>query len=132
MATSAPTRIDEDLFAAAKSAGEVLSRSAAQQINHWARIGRELEASQAVSARDIAAVLAGRAPYDDLGAREQAVVRAEWDERMTELRAGLDFEAEFAAAGDTWSEADAQGRTVERGGARAAGAASPRRRRGVR
>lgn len=126
---SAPTRIDEDLFAAAKSAGEVLSRSAAQQINHWARIGRELEASRAVSARDVAAVLAGRASYDDLATREQAIVRAEWDERMAALRTDLDLEDEFTAAGDTWVEADAQGRTVERGGqARAAAAASPRRR----
>jgi len=131
VATSAPTRIDEDLFAAAKSAGEVLSRSAAQQINHWARIGRELEASQAVSARDIVAVLAGRASYDDLGAREQAVVRAEWDERITELRTGLNFEVELTAVGDTWSEVDARGRTVERGLPRAAGASAPRRR-GVR
>ena len=132
MATSSPTRIDEDLFAAAKSAGEVLSRSAAQQINHWARIGRELEVSQAVSARDIAAVLAGRASYDDFGAREQAVMRAEWDERITELRTSLNFEDELTAAGDTWSEVDAQGRTVERGGRKAAGAASPSRRRDVR
>jgi ParD-like antitoxin of type II bacterial toxin-antitoxin system len=131
MATSAPTRIDEDLFAAAKSAGEILSRSAAQQINHWARIGRELEASQAVSARDIAAVLAGRASYDALGAREQAVVRAEWDERMTELRAGLNLETEFKASGDNWVEADTQGRTVERGGQGRSGAAVPRRHRGA-
>lgn len=133
MATSAPTRIDEDLFAAAKSAGEVLSRSAAQQINHWARIGRELEASQSVSARDIAMVLAGRASYDALGAREQAVVRAEWDERMTQLRTGLNLEDEFTVAGDTWTEADAQGRIVERGGHGSAGVvASSGRRRGQR
>lgn len=128
---SAPTRIDEDLFAAAKSAGEVLSRSAAQQINHWARIGRELEASRAVSARDVADVLAGRASYDDLGTREQAVVRAEWDERMTTLRADLDLEDEFTAAGDTWVEADEQGRTVVRG-AQAGPAAPVSPRRGVR
>ncbi len=32
MATRSPTRIDEDLFAAAKSAGEILGHSAAQQI----------------------------------------------------------------------------------------------------
>ena len=115
MATSAPTRIDEDLFAAARAAGEVMSRSAAQQINHWARIGRELESSETVSHRDIARVLAGRGSYDDLTAREQAVVRAEWDERMAELRTGLDFGAEFTAQGETWAEADAQGRTVERG-----------------
>jgi hypothetical protein len=133
MATSAPTRIDEDLFAAAKSAGELLSRSAAQQINHWARIGRELEASGAVSARDIGDVLAGIASYDDLGAREQAVVRAEWDERMTALRTGLNFEDEFSAAGDAWSEADADGRTVERdGGQDVASGSRPRRHRNVR
>ncbi len=113
---SAPTRIDEDLFAAAKSAGEVLSRSAAQQINHWARIGRELESSGAVSVRDVEAVLAGRASYDTLGTREQAIVRAEWDERMATLRTHLDLEDEFTAAGDTWAEADAQGHIVERGG----------------
>lgn len=130
MATSAPTRIDEDLFAAAKSAGEALSRSAAQQINHWARIGRELEASRAVSVRDVAEVLAGRASYDELGAREQAVVRAEWDERMAELRMGLNLEDEFIAAGETWVEADPQGRTVERGGPGAT--ASSRHRRGRR
>jgi ParD-like antitoxin of type II bacterial toxin-antitoxin system len=130
MATSSPTRIDEDLFAAAKSAGEVLSRSAAQQINHWARIGRELEASQAVSLRDIAAVLSGGASYDSLGVREQAFVRAEWDERLTDLRTGLNLAAEFAAAGDTWAEADAQGRTAERGGR--VEPVAPSRRRGSR
>lgn len=120
-----------DLFAAAKSAGELLSRSAAQQINHWARIGRELEASRAVSTRDVAAVLAGRASYDDLGTREQAIVRAEWDERMAALRTDLDLADEFTAAGDTWVEADAQGHTVKRGRqARPAAPASPRR--GVR
>ncbi len=129
MATSTPTRIDGELFAAAKSAGEVMSRSAAQQINHWARIGRELEASEAVTPSEIVRVLAGRGSYDDLSAREQAIVRAEWDERMAGLRAGLNFEDEFTAAGETWAEADAQGRTVERGGQ---GAAAPAAARGPR
>lgn len=116
MPPSVPTRIDEDLFAAAKSAGEVVGRSATQQINHWARVGRELETSSAVSARDLAALLVGLASYDDLGAGEKAVVRAEWDERMTELRTSLNFEDEFTAAGDTWVEADQQGHAIERGG----------------
>ena len=112
MAASAPTRIDEDLFAAAKSAGELLSRSAAQQINHWARIGRELEASQAVSARDIGDVLAGRASYDDLSAREQAVVRAEWEVRIAERIATLDLVSEFEAAGRTYSYLNSEGEIV--------------------
>ena len=123
MPSSTPTRVDDDLFAAAKTAAQAMSRSASQQINHWARIGRELESSRAVSQRDIAAVLAAEEPYDDLAAREQAVVRAVWEERMAELREGLDLASEFRAAGDTWSEADAAGR-VER----AATAGPPRRR----
>ena len=37
MATTSPTRIDDDLFASAKAVGEVMSRSASQQVSHWAR-----------------------------------------------------------------------------------------------
>jgi hypothetical protein len=69
------TRIDSDLFAAAKSSGAVHSRSAAQQLAHWARIGREFEASTSVGRREIEAVLAGDGFYDALQEREQAIVR---------------------------------------------------------
>lgn len=115
MASTSPTRIDDDLFSAAKAAGALMSRSAAQQVNHWARIGRELESAGSVSYRDIAAVLAGCTSYDTLNAHEQAVVRAEWDERMTQLRESLDLAGEFSAAGESWVEADEHGRAVERG-----------------
>ena len=125
MTGSAPTRIDEDVTSAARVAAELFSRSTAQQVNHWARIGRELEASSSISQRDVAEVLAGRASYDELSAREQAVVRAEWAERMTALREGLDLAAEFTAAGESWTEADTDGSPVKR----SATAARPRRRR---
>jgi hypothetical protein len=114
MAGTSPTRIDEDVTSAAKAAAELLSRSTAQQVNHWARIGRELEASKSVSQRDIAQVLGGRTSYDALNVREQAIVRAEWNERMTTLREGMDLANEFSAAGEGWVEADADGRVVER------------------
>ena len=114
MAANAPTRIDDDLFAAAKTAGAALSRSAAQQVNHWARIGRQLEASGSVSQRDIARVLAGTYSYDRLDAFGQAVVRAEWDEGMTATREKLDFTDKLAAAGLPWAEADDAGQTVVR------------------
>jgi hypothetical protein len=110
-----PTRVDGDLFDAAKSVGAVNSRSAAQQINHWARIGREFEASGRVSQRDIERVLAGQASYDEIGDQAQAVVRATWDTRIAERIAALDFEAEFTEAGDTWSEADESGHVVSPG-----------------
>lgn len=108
-----PTRIEADLYEAAKAVGVVMSRSAAQQVNHWARIGRELETSASVSHRDIARVLAGRGSYDTLNGQEQALVRAEWDERMAEVRDGLNLAEEFTAAGVTgWVESDPDGNTV--------------------
>lgn len=109
-----PTRIDSDLFDAARSAGEASSRSAAQQLNHWASIGRALEASGTLSHRDIERVLAGDGSYDALAEREQAVVRAAWDERIADGIAGLNFEQELTAADESWSEADDDGQVVVR------------------
>ena len=58
---SIPTRVDDDLFAAAKAAGALQSRSAAQQITHWARLGRQLEGSGVLTSRDVAPPLLKRA-----------------------------------------------------------------------
>jgi hypothetical protein len=109
-----PTRIDQALFDAAKAAGELQSRSATQQLDHWARIGRELEASPTVTHDSIARVLAGQAPYDALGDRDQAVVRVSWDQQITERIGGLDFEGQLRTAGRPWPEADADGNVVMR------------------
>lgn len=114
MATTSPARIDDDLYASAKLAGEVQSRSASQQVVHWARIGRELEASADISHRDIAEVLAGSRSYDKLSVKEQAVVRAEWAVRMDTLREALNLAEQFAAAGRSWVELDDAGKVVER------------------
>lgn len=112
-----PTRVDGDLFEAAKSSGAVNSRSAAQQIAHWARIGREFEASSNVSQRDIEAVLAGRGVYDALKEREQAIVRATWDEQIADGIAGLNFQTEFAAEGGTWVVGDEDGNAITKSAA---------------
>lgn len=107
-------RIDRDLFSHAQVSGRASSRSAAQQIDHWARIGRELESAPAVSKRDIERVLAGDGSYDELSEREQAMVRATWDQRIEERIAALDLEAEFTAEGRSWTDADAAGNIVPR------------------
>jgi hypothetical protein len=121
MATTSPARIDDDLYASAKLAGEVQSRSASQQVAHWARIGREIEASSTIAHRDIVEVLAGSRSYDALTAKEQAVVRAEWAARMDAVREALNLAEEFAASGRTWVELDADGSIVERSRASRAG-----------
>lgn len=114
MATTSPARIDDELYASAKMVGEVQSRSASQQVVHWARIGRELEASASISSKDIAEVLVGARSYDSLDAKEQALVRAEWAAQMDARREALNLAAQFAAEGRTWVELDDDGNVVER------------------
>jgi hypothetical protein len=82
-------------------------------VAHWARIGRALEASANVSPKAITDVLAGDRRYDDLGIEEQAIVRAEWAERIDERRTSLDLAAVFKAGGRSFVELDDDGRVVE-------------------
>ena len=109
-----PTRIDGELFGAAKVAGERQSRSAAQQLDHWARIGRALEASPMITHSAITKALTGQEPYDSLPDNAQAVVRVAWDRQVSARIAGLDFEGRLQEAGLPWAEADAEGLAVVR------------------
>lgn len=113
MALSPPTRIESDVYAAAQVAGSVHDRSTAQQLTHWARIGRELERS-VVSQSAIDDVLSGRRPYDSVSDYDQAVVRAAWAESMHDAAAGLDLTGEFADQGRSWSELAENGEVVHR------------------
>lgn len=109
-----PTRIDQELFDAARAAGALHSRSAAQQIDHWARLGRELETSPAVTHEAIERVLSGEVSYDALSGPEQAVARVEWDDRIAARAASSSFEERLRDAGSPWAEADDDGNVVVR------------------
>jgi len=104
-----PMRLDPELTRSAEPVAEKMSRSVPEQIAHWARIGRELERSPDVSVAQVRKVLDGAADYDALPAREQALVRAGWLERMQALGAALNLEGDFAASGYRYAELDAQG-----------------------
>ena len=108
-----PTRLDEDLYASAKAVAEVMSRSTAQQLSHWARLGREVEAS-GLTVSVARQVLAGRASYDEVSPTAQAMVRATWDEQFAQSVAELDLSSEFAAEGRSWVELDEDGNVVRR------------------
>ena len=110
--TSQPTRLPADVYDAAVVASAITSRPVAQQIAHWARIGRELEMSPRVNHRAIMQVLAGTGTYDMLGEHEQAIVRQGWAERMTDLRGELSYAAEFAKTRESYSEIDEDGKLV--------------------
>lgn len=118
--TRSPLRLDADLLLAATAIAETQSRSAAQQISHWARIGRELERTPGVSVEELAAVLRGAADYDALPARAQAIVRGAWAERMRALRDGLRLDRDLRDAGHAYAELDERERVAVRDpGARA-------------
>jgi len=112
MASTIPTRVTIELFDTAKVVGDMTSRSAAQQIEHWARIGREIELASTLAQRDIAAVLSGSLQYDDLGTEEQAVVRARWASLMKERRESLDLVRDFGLRSETYVDIDDEGRIV--------------------
>jgi ParD-like antitoxin of type II ParDE toxin-antitoxin system len=114
MSKTTPTRVDEDLFASAQLVGPLMERSAAQQLVHWARVGREVEAATDVSHREIAEVLAQRRSYDDLSSKEQAVLRAEWAERIATRRKALNLAEKFAKAGRSYVEIGPDGKPVRR------------------
>lgn len=113
MPLSNPIRIDDGIYASAKAAAPAMDRSAAQQVSHWARIGREMERSREIPHSDITAVLNGDSHYDDLDdPRAQAIVRAVWAEEMKQWRESLDLEAEFIAKGLPYAELDENGEVV--------------------
>lgn len=122
MKKSTSVRIDDELYTAARQAASAMSRSTTQQLTHWARIGRELEASPGVSLDDVAAILQGGREYDAAGAREQAIVRSYWAERMAALRGALRLDRELAAEGHPYVELDEEGKVAVR---RAGALASP-------
>lgn len=87
MASAPPTRLDADVYTDAAAVAPTTSRSTAQQLSHWARLGREVEATVIISTRrrTVDAVLAGRGAYDQLTGDEQALVRTAWAERIDDL-----------------------------------------------
>jgi hypothetical protein len=132
-ALPSPLRLDPELTRSAEPVAAKMSRSVPEQIAHWARIGRELERSPDISVAAVHRVLEGAAQYDALPAREQALVRAAWLERMDELRTGLDLAKEHGVAGHRYAEADESGRvTVHEPKAAYRIAASKRRKRTAR
>ncbi len=108
-AAAVPIRLDHELDASAREVARMMSRSVAEQVSHWARLGRELERSPDVSVAKVQAVLAGQSSYDTLSATEQASVRTAWDEQLSAQLETLNLHTLFVAKGHRHAELDAQG-----------------------
>lgn len=110
----APIRVDKELADSAREVAPTMSRSVAQQISHWARLGRELERSPELNIAAIQAVLSGQGDFDALPPKEQAVVRAQWQSRMNAILGSLRLDKAFRAESHQYAEVDDSGRVVTR------------------
>ena len=109
MPATKPTRVDADLFEAAAAEGALQSRSAAQQINHWARMGRTIAVHGSAGKERIVQALAGTLPLHQLDEGEQLVVNAELDADINARAAATQFGPVLARGGITTVALDEHG-----------------------
>lgn len=108
-----PTRVPSDLLDSAVVEGAKENRSAKQQLEHWARVGRSVCAHQTASRRRVEAVLAGRLPVEDLSDEEAIVFDSEVQARLEERLRTTNLGAILAARGVTTVALNAQGELTE-------------------
>ncbi len=107
------TRVAADLFEAAAAEGARQSRSAKQQLDHWARVGRAVSTQHTASRRRVEAALAGTIDVDGLNTEEGVVFNAEIAAAVEESLARTNYGAVLASRGITTVALDDQGRIVE-------------------
>lgn len=108
-----PTRIARDLLDAAAAEGRIESRSAKQQLDHWARLGRSVSLQHSASRRRIDAVLAGTLPMTALRPDERAIVNAELDAAITASAQQIDLAGVLAGQAITTVALDDRGALVQ-------------------
>ncbi len=64
-------KLSDELIEAARRESRVWSRSMTQQIEYWARIGRTIERSGAISHERVRAALSAELPFDALDTEER-------------------------------------------------------------
>lgn len=107
------TRFSSELVDAAAAEGQREHRSARQQLEHWARVGREVSNQRQVARQRVEAALAGRIPLSVLSAEEGAVFNAEIAATLEESIATGNHVAERTAQGRATISLDENGRVVK-------------------
>ena len=112
MAATHPTRVAADIAESAARVGRLESRSAAQQIDHWARLGRNISMHQTAARRRVEAALTGDLALAELTAEERLVVHAELDVAVAEAAQSTKFADLLAGEGITTVALDDAGNLV--------------------
>ena len=108
-AVDRPTRVAADLMEAAAFEGARQSRSAKQQLDHWARVGRAVSAHTSQARLRVEAALAGELDERQLSEDERVVFDAELDASISEATRNVRFGEVLAARGVTTVALDEHG-----------------------
>ncbi|MEP9391103.1 hypothetical protein ABLE94_02430 [Gordonia sp. VNK1] len=107
------TRFSAALVEEAGTEGAREHRSARQQLEHWARVGRGVSLRTSAARRRVEAALAGALPIGELTPEESVVFDAEIDAHLEERLARTDVVTDRAAQGFSSVALDELGRMVE-------------------
>lgn len=113
MIADKPTRVAVDLLESAAVEGVRQSRSAKQQLDHWARVGRAVSMRETASRMRIEAVLGATMTLAQLTTEERVVANAELDASIQERARSISFGARLAAQGITTVSLDDDGNLIE-------------------
>jgi hypothetical protein len=107
------TRVAADLMDSAAAEGARQGRSAKQQLDHWARVGRALSSQQTAARRRVEAALTGELELRELRSEEGALFNAEIAAGIEENLSGSNYGALLAERGLTAVALNENGDIVE-------------------
>jgi hypothetical protein len=107
------TRFAADLLDSAAVEGARQSRSAKQQLDHWARVGRAVSSRHTAARQKVEAALAGELELTELSEEEGVVFNAEISAAIQESLAEADYGRLLAGRGITTVALNEDGEMVE-------------------
>jgi hypothetical protein len=113
MPADRPTRFAVDLLDTAAVEAKRESRSAKQQLDHWARVGMAVSMHESAARRRVEDALAGRLEFRQLDESERLVAHAELDVTIQTRGDDTSFGARLAAEGVTTVALSDDGALVE-------------------
>jgi hypothetical protein len=113
MTADRPTRFASDLLESAAVEGKRESRSAKQQLDYWARVGRSVSMHQTAARRRVVAALDGELPLADLTEAERLVANADLDASIQVQAQSMSFGERLAGEGVNTVALDDEGALVE-------------------
>jgi hypothetical protein len=113
MADDRMTRFEADLFESAADEGRREHRSARQQLEHWARLGREVSAHETTARRRVEAAVRGETPLSTLTTEERFVANVELDVAIREEASAASFGRALLRSGMTAVALDENGVLTE-------------------